>query len=384
MSARVVIVGAGASGLFLGLCLAKAGIDFVILEKETSRNPHSRSIGIHPPLLVLLNALGVGDRFFEKGRKIRYGLAIVGSKRTFKVDFSEADAAFPFILTLQQPETEAILESALEEMAPGRLLKGVSDLKIRLQKEESVVCDWRYNEGFYSENTSLLVGCDGKNSSVREQARIRFEGGPYPDTYMMCDVPDTTGAPDTGILYFHRDGIVESFPLPGDMRRWVVKTDRYQERPSGRYILDEVQRRTGKSHDANAVTMTSSFGVQHFLAETFVRGRIVLVGDAAHIISPIGGQGMNLGWLDAWHLASVLAKYPEMKGAAFENALSRYNTERRRKTQLGMQSAWFNMAFGRKFPFDSLRVAAIRFCLLPFIRPILLKRFTMYGLTTQH
>jgi 2-polyprenyl-6-methoxyphenol hydroxylase-like FAD-dependent oxidoreductase len=382
-NAPVIIVGAGATGLFLGLCLAKSGVDFVLLEKETKRNPHSRSIGIHPPLLGLLADLDVDGEFLRFGNAIRFGRAVTGNGISYNVDFAEAGAHFPFILTLQQPETEAILESALLDVAPDAVMKGVSDFRILEEGKESVTCTWSLAGKVITQKTPLVIGCDGKRSSIREQAGIAFKGGPYSDTYVMCDVPDKTGKPDTGLLFFHRDGVVESFPLPGGMRRWVVKTERFSENPLSEAILQEVHRRTGYLHENNRVTMTSGFGVQHFLAETFVKGRIVLAGDAAHIISPIGGQGMNLGWLDARHLADVLAKHRDYSSLAFRKELLLYNTQRRNKTRLGMASAWFNMAFGRRFPIDSLRSAAIKLMLLPPVRGFLLRRFTMYGLLTR-
>jgi 2-polyprenyl-6-methoxyphenol hydroxylase-like FAD-dependent oxidoreductase len=164
----------------------------------------------------------------------------------------------------------------------------------------------------------------------------------------MGDFLDTTDDGDAAVLYLETGGIVESFPLPGGLRRWVVRMGSPTE-PTAALVTELIRERTGVRVDPAGNSMLSGFEVRSRLAERFVAGRTVLVGDAAHEISPIGGQGMNLGWLDVGHLAPLIAANLR-DGADVGALLHRFNRDRRRAAATARRKAHLNMALGRPLP----------------------------------
>jgi 2-polyprenyl-6-methoxyphenol hydroxylase-like FAD-dependent oxidoreductase len=199
----------------------------------------------------------------------------------------------------------------------------------------------------------VVVAADGARSTVRDLLGVRAPVREYRDTYVMGDLADTSHRGDgqhasasDAVVHLERAGVVESFPLPHGVRRWVVRTDARVVDPTAAQLAAVVEHRTGVSLDPESCTMLSSFAVRRRLAERTVHGRTVLVGDAAHEISPIGGQGMNLGWLDAARLAPLLVEATRT-GALPTEALERYDASRRRRARWAARQAELNMALGR-------------------------------------
>lgn len=302
----VVVVGGGPVGLFLGLCLHHRGIPCTIIEQRTEIMSGSRSLGIHPVSLELFEKLGMEDPFLQAGLKVHRGHAHSGKKQLGTIDFSSCPAPYNFILLLAQSETERILKEELLRVSPHSIIEGTEVTHLH-QEAFYVQLEVNKEGETHSLETGYVVGCDGKHSFVRESAGIPFKGKRYPDTYLMGDFKDSTHFGDDAVVYFPKDGLIECFPLPDNMRRWVAKTPSYVETPSPELLSELIKQRIDVELDASTCTTYSSFGVQHYIADRFVVDRILLAGDAAHVVSPIGGQGMNLGWLDAWHLANVMS-----------------------------------------------------------------------------
>lgn len=373
----VVMVGGGPVGLFLGCRLAQLGLECVVLEKHAEPLQHSRSIGIHPPSLERFETLGIVDDLLARGVKVEKGLAFGATRPLGELDFSLCPEPYTFVLTLPQYITEGILGNHLCTLRPGVLWRRTEVHKVQ-------------NKGGYAEvgceidgetrtlKARVVVGCDGKNSVVRNAANIPFKGGRYPDAYLMGDFADTTDLGSRAALYLTRDGIIESFPLPNKVRRWVVKMPRYVEGATPRALIREVKKRLGVEIPAETNTMLSSFGIERYLAKRFAQGRIALAGDAAHVVSPIGGQGMNLGWLDAWALADGLL---EVKwGAELETSLERYSQERRRAAKAAILRAEFNTVMGRGTKLAPLRDFGLRGVLQTPAKRVFAHMFTMRGL----
>jgi len=195
----------------------------------------------------------------------------------------------------------------------------------------------------------------------------------------MGDYSDNTDFGTRAAVYLHRAGLIESFPLPSSMRRWVVKTDRYIEHPD-RELLDQlVFDRIGHTLGEEANVMLSSFGVQHHLAESFYSNRIALAGDSAHIVSPIGGQGMNLGWLTAYQLAEALEKCLVQPGKS-EQHLQGFSRQSRKIAKTVARRAEVNMWLGRRRRFPIFRNSIANLIVNTPLQNKMAKLFTMRGL----
>jgi len=375
----VLIIGGGPVGLFLALCLKEVDIECLVLEKRTGSTTHSKSIGIHPVSIELFDRLHITERFLDEGLKIHRGHAFIERDLVGTLTFKHCPAPHRYVLAVPQFVTERILTSLLEEKFPGVLKKGM-ELQQMEQHEDHVLCKVRSNLGTdVLFRGTFLVGCDGKDSRVRQAAGIPFDGGAYEDTYVMGDFTDNTRFGTDAAIFLTRDGLIESFPLPVEMRRWVVKTDDFVPDVERSQLERLVHDRLGYDLSHSENFMLSSFGVQHYRAREFVKGNIILAGDAAHVISPIGGQGMNLGWLDAWRLADLLDHILHRgKGAA--PLLDVYRTDRRKAAVKAERRAEFNMALGRKTTRPERRRLMLKAMLSFPLNRLLARAFTMRGL----
>ncbi len=373
----IVIAGAGPTGLLLGIMLAKQNLPFLIYEPRAEVSPHSRSIGIHPPSLSLFQEAGIEKPFLEKGNKITTGRAWVEGKPAGSIPFNRLSHPFPFILTLSQQITEEILEQELLYRASGSLKRGIS-VEGFSEEDDHILVKLSSGEEV---RAVRLIACDGKNSTVRQAAGIAFKGGDYPDRYVMGDFLDNTGNRDEARVFLSSRGLTESFPHGKNLRRWVLKVEKQHDDPDPEWIAQEAHIRTGTAPDSSTNSMISTFGVQRYLAETFFRRRIILAGDAAHIVSPIGGQGMNLGWFDAALLAGLLPDILNTEKPR-PKLIHSYEYRRRNAAYKAAQRAEFNMRMGREFPAGMafFRRLVVRGMLLPPFRGKLLKNFTMDGL----
>ncbi len=377
---EVTVVGGGPVGLLLGCRLAQLGIPFVIFEKHLGPSVGSRAIGIHPPSLERLSALGLAPRFLEEGVKVSRAHARSSRGLLGSVDLSRRPGPFRFALSLPQPTTERILEEALTARAPGALRRGCALLSLE-PKADRVALTVRARDGtVHAHCTRWLVACDGHDSLVRRTLGIAMPGTARPESYLMGDFSDDTPFGDDAVIYLADGGLVESFPLPQRIRRWVVEAPGPRREARGDEIAALVCARTGVTLRADSARMTSAFGVEQRLAAQLFRGRVVLAGDAAHVVSPFGAQGMNLGWQGAWHVAAALEA--TTRGADPLPALARYQREQRAAARRAMRRASLNGFVGRRRRAARLRNGVVRTLLYVLPDTLLACLFTMAPLTS--
>jgi len=278
------------------------------------------------------------------------------------------------ILALPQHRTETLLEELFTEMG-GRIERG-HEVAWLTQSDNTVTVVSRNGSEERRWVADWVIGCDGRHSRIRSLLAIPFNGRAYDDHYVMGDFPDTTGYEADAAIYLDKRGVVECFPLPDGIRRWVARTDRPLAAGTSAMLVlvDLVRERTGVNLDGDTCSMHSFFTAERYEAERFHLGRVALAGDAAHVISPIGGQGMNLGWMDADWLASFLCN------GGKESFPTAYDRHRKRSFRKAARRSELNMFMGRSGALYRVRRILGRVILSPLLQPSFARLFSMNGL----
>jgi len=381
MDAEVLIAGGGPVGLYMAAALLQEGVSVKVFEQRQTRNRHTRAIGIHPPALEALAGVGVAAPMVQEGVPIRTGLAVSGGKTVGTMEFAAVSKDFPFVLALPQFRTEQLLEERVTELDSGAIIRGANVTRVR-DDGGRVTVEVESGAGATrrSATAALLVVADGARSRLRSALQVPVAGRTYPDHYLMGDFDDGTHYGNKAVLFLEPEGIVESFPLPGGVRRWVVRLGQPAGPAAGPHDLAQlVRRRTGFHPDTSSNSMLSAFNVRSTIARRTVTGRAVLLGDAAHEISPIGGQGMNLGWLDARELLPVVCA--ALAGRPTGSQLREFEKRRQKAAVLARRQAEVNMMLGRPLPSQLLgiRTAAIAAAAaIPAVNRWAARRFTMH------
>jgi 2-polyprenyl-6-methoxyphenol hydroxylase-like FAD-dependent oxidoreductase len=378
----VIVVGGGPVGILLACLLAEHGVDVEVLERRTEPSMQARAIGIHPPSMRVLRQVGVADQVLAKAVRIDAGSVRCGGRTLGRLSFNRVAGRFPFVVALPQYETEAILRERFRRLQPEGLRSGVSvgtleDRGDHVNLLAAATRPGRNDSGELLGIARYVVVADGARGHLREAAGISSRPVGGGDTYLMADYPDTGEHGAEAVLFFEAGGVVESFPLPSGRRRWVAMTPTLMENAPIDALSALIRARTGVELPPSDST-PSSFSVRQRLATSMVRGRVLLAGDAAHEISPIGGQGMNLGWLDALALAPALKHALALPGEATAT-LGDYDRVRRRSARRAARQAGFNMAMGRPVQGSRLRLrnALVRILAMPPLNGLLASAFTM-------
>jgi 2-polyprenyl-6-methoxyphenol hydroxylase-like FAD-dependent oxidoreductase len=306
---RVLIVGAGPSGLALGTCLAGHGVEFVLVDKLEAPQTASRAAAVHARTLEVLEPLGVTDAMVNAGHSISTVALHDRDESLLRVDFGQLRSRYQFILTLPQNETEAILANRLGELG-GTVERGQEAVALTRDRDGLAVTLRDKSGSVTPVRARYVVGTDGYHSLVRQASGIGFTPGSYAETFILADVHMDWPLPsDEMLLFLARDGMLLVAPFSRDRFRIIATVAQASPQPSLGDVQAILDARGPRSSPARVrdVAWSSRFHIHHGVAERFRAGGIFLAGDAAHVHSPAGGQGMNIGVQDAVALGDRLA-----------------------------------------------------------------------------
>ncbi len=306
---EILIVGAGPTGLALAAELARRGIDAVIIDQQPAGANTSRACVVHARTLEVLEPLGETADLLALGIKVPIFRIRDRDRTLITIDFAEIDSPYPFTLMCSQDKIERTLlghlrKSGGDVVRPCRLVScGPSGASIEAKVEiggavQAIAAKW-------------LVGCDGMHSTVREMSGIEFAGAAYQQSFVLADVRmDWPLSRQEVTLFYAAEGLVVVAPLPDDHFRIVATVDQAPDLPSAEYIQALLDQRGPAINPARIrdVVWNSRFHIHHRVAEHLRKGRTLLCGDAAHVHSPAGGQGMNTGIQDGISLGDALAR----------------------------------------------------------------------------
>jgi 2-polyprenyl-6-methoxyphenol hydroxylase-like FAD-dependent oxidoreductase len=342
--ANVLVSGAGPTGLALALWLARAGVSVRVIERDPSPPLTSRAIAVQARTLELYRQLGIADEAIGRGRKLdALNLWLRGEKAAHIAfgDIGSGRSKFPFVLMLAQDEHERLLDAALARVGV-TVERGTTLTRFEARDDSvRVFLETRYGRSEVYE-AAYLAGCDGASSTVRHGLGFGFPGGTYSHVFYVADL-EAEGPGADGELHVALDdsGFLAAFPLAGEGHVRLVGTVRDVTSPAGVDGVDGSEARalaaTWDDVDKSIVERVgvrvrnvkwfSTYHVHHRVVERFSAGRVFLLGDAAHVHSPVGGQGMNTGIGDAFNLAWKLSD--ALAGRASPSILDTYESERR-------------------------------------------------------
>jgi len=320
----VLIVGAGPTGLVLGIELARRGVPFRLVERRPEPMGRDRAIVVKSRSLEVLAAMGLADTFLRRGRVIRGINLFSGGAKVASVELDGLDTPFPFDLCIPEEETERILTERLEQLG-GRVERGVEFAGVE-PGEQNVRARLRSpHAGEHALEASWVIGTDGLHSAVREAIGVEFEGHEYPTLWGVADA-HLAGwhQPTNHATVQIEPPVVIAFPLHDGRWRFTFQPDadddglgtigaRLAAISPGARLRDPDEPQLFRTHAR--------------VARRYRIGRVLLAGDAAHASTPFEGHGMNTGVQDSYNLGWKLAL--EIAGAATNTLLESYEAERR-------------------------------------------------------
>jgi 2-polyprenyl-6-methoxyphenol hydroxylase-like FAD-dependent oxidoreductase len=307
---QVLIVGAGPAGLAAAVTLAGHGVPFVLVDRLTAPETTSRAAAVHARTLQVLEKLGVAETMVAAGLKVPAVVLRDRDTTLLRIDFSGIDSRYKFILALPQNETEAILTTRLAALG-GRIERGQEAVAVTPEADSVSVTVRDEAGGQTAVRARYVVGADGYHSVVREASGIGFTPGTYAQSFVLADVHmDWPLPPDEMQGLLAREGVALVVPFSADRFRIVATADHAPETPGLQDVQTLLDQRGPLSAAARVrdIIWSSRFRIHHGVAAQYRSGRAFLAGDAAHVHSPAGGQGMNIGIQDAVALGERLAE----------------------------------------------------------------------------
>lgn len=324
----VVIVGGGPTGMMLAAELALAGVDVAIVERRASAFlPGSRAGGLHSRTIEILDQRGIAERFLAEGQ-----IAQVTGFASVRLDISDFPTRHPYGLGLWQNHIERILAGWVDELP----VKFYREREVTGFTQDDTGVDIALSDG-KSLRAQYLAGCDGGRSVVRKAAGIEFPGWDATTSALIAEV-ETTEEPELGmrrtangingigkVEYEIKDGEIV-YPKGGTVRVMLSEPRVGTDEPTMRDLSEGLIAIYGTDYGIHSPTWISRFTDTTRQASNYRKGRVLLAGDAAHVHSPVGGQGMNTGVQDAVNLGWKLAQV--VKGISSDTLLDTYHAER--------------------------------------------------------
>ncbi|TWB40512.1 FAD-dependent monooxygenase [Nitrospirillum pindoramense] len=325
---EVLVVGAGPTGLALAAMLGRTGIAVRVIDKAAERSRKSKALGVHAGTLEALSdvfGLGLPARMVSTGQPVRTVHFHLGRRRPIAVDLGGLPSPYNFVLVLPQGETERLL--AEQAAAFDVAVDWKHELTGLRQDRDGVQCEVRRPDGAVElVRAAYVVGCDGAHSVVRRQVGAQFAGGAYPGTFLLADVtldwgPGQAHWGHDSVRFFSTEaGAMAFFPLKDPAHaavgptlcRLVVIPKEEPPVPGAEIDLATfatlARAVSGLPLALGEATWLTRFTIHHRMVKRLRHGRVFLAGDAAHIHSPAGGQGMNTGIQDALNLGARLTE----------------------------------------------------------------------------
>jgi 2-polyprenyl-6-methoxyphenol hydroxylase-like FAD-dependent oxidoreductase len=328
----VLIVGAGPTGLVLALWLTKEGVPVQIVDKTEGPGTTSRALAVHARTLELYGQLDLADAVVAKGYAVP-GLRLwLGGKEAARVPFEQIASdltPYGFVHIFPQDEHERLLIARLEGL--GVRVERSTELVDCVEEGDAVAARLRGPSGERTVSATFVAGCDGAHSKVREVMGANYPGGTYPQVFYVADVAGRGPAFNGDItVELDQSDFLAIFPLADKGRvRLIGAIGPGEGKDLDKLAFDDISDRATRllRLEVDKVNWFSTYHISHRVTDRFRRGRAFLLGDAAHIHTPVGGQGMNTGIGDAinlaWKLQTVLA------GHAPDALLDTFEAERR-------------------------------------------------------
>ena len=333
MDSDVLVVGAGPTGLMLANQLARRDVRALIIDRHAGPSVQTRALGVQARTLEIYSQLGIAERALELGKRATGANIWAFGRRAARVPLGAIGldiSPYPFLLILGQDDNERLLGDALRDR--GITVNWNTELVGLAQESDCVRATLRQPDGATREVTAAWVaGCDGAHSAVRDLNGIAFQGAPYEHVFFVADTQATgTMVPDELNVYLWREGFHLFFPMRGTNHWRIVGIVPPELRGSKDLafedVIPSVRKEAGLGLSFQKCSWFSTYRIHHRRAERFRDRRCFLLGDAAHIHSPVGAQGMNTGLQDAYNLAWKLALV--VSGRAGAALLDSYEDER--------------------------------------------------------
>lgn len=329
VSIPVLIVGAGPTGLTAALELSRLGVAVRIVDRAAAASPESRALAVQARTLELLRVRGVGDEMLTLGNRADAAALYAGGRRLAPIELHRMPSAFNYILMLAQSETERLLAERMARQGV-KVERGVEVTALRDLGKCAEVTLRRSDGAEETMRASYVIAADGPHSTLRKALGLQFPGRTLPHDYVLADLHvDGDIAQNQVSIFLAPNGFIALFPM-GDGRFRVMATDPERVSGAGEPTLAHIQRLydrvvhiPARLHSPN---WSSHFRINSRHMKSLRSGQVFFGGDAAHVHSPAGGQGMNLGIQDmvnlSWKLAMVL------DGRARTELLNTYSSER--------------------------------------------------------